>query len=162
MALLSVIMNKFDTAKYYLEKFRDRFFKIWSGVKDFSSLQPKTEVICDFLRQHEPKEFLSNTRHFNVEGMVDSPDLENFCQTLDRWLKIDSSATLENFNYLSDSYHSRNLFTEIMKHRYREEYSEDRYNRHRVKIALDYASGLLKMGHVDIAERTLSQICSVQ
>jgi hypothetical protein len=156
LSLLSLVMNEFDRSKFYLEKFKDKFFRNWSGVKDFSSLETRTEVISDLLRQHELKEFLICTRHFNLDGMADSPDLDRFCQTLEGWLKIDSNSTLENFKYLCDSYHSRCLFMDIMKQRYDDQYSEDRYSRHRIQVGLDYAKGLLKMGHVDTAERALS------
>lgn len=159
MSLLAVTMLEFDRAKFYLEKFKDKFLQHWSGVKDFSGLQTKTEVISELLRQHELKEFLICTRHYNIEGMVSSPDLERFRTTLEGWLGHNSSSTLENFNYLSDSYHARCLFIDIMKNRH-EQYDEQDYNQHHLKASLDYASGLLKMGHVDTAERILSKAYS--
>jgi hypothetical protein len=159
MSLLAVTMLEFDRAKFYLEKFKDKFLQHWSGVKDFSGLQTKTEVISELLRQHELKEFLICTRHYNVEGMVASPDLERFRTTLEGWLSHDSAKTLENFNYLSDSYHARCLFIDIMKNRH-EQYDEQDYNKHHLKASLDYANGLLKMGHVDTAERILAKAYS--
>ena len=159
MSLLAVTMLEFDRAKFYLEKFKEKFLQHWSGVKDFSGLQTKTEVISELLRQHELKEFLISTRHDHVEGMAESPDLERFCTTMDSWLSNSSVTTLENFNYLSDSYHSRCLFMDIMKNRH-QDYSEVQYNRHHVRASLDYASGLLKMGHVDTADRILAKAFS--
>lgn len=159
MSLLAVTMLEFDRAKFYLEKFKDNFLLHWSGVKDFSSLQTKTEVISELLRQHELKEFLICTRHYNIEGMASSPDLDRFCTTLEGWLNHNSASTLENFNYLSDSYHSRCLFIDIMKNRH-ENYTDLDYNKHHLKASLDYAAGLLKMGHVDTAERVLSKAFS--
>jgi DNA-dependent protein kinase catalytic subunit len=156
MSLLAITMLEFDRAKFYLEKFKDKFLQNWSGVKDFSGLQTKTEVISELLRQHELKEFLICTRHYNIEGMTNSPDLERFQNTLDSWLGHTSSGILENFNYLSDAYHSRCLFMDIMKNRH-DTYEEEAYNKHHVRASLDYARGLLKMGHVDTAERVLSK-----
>ena len=154
LSLLSIVMLEFDRAKFYLEKFREKFLKNWSSVKDFTSFETKTEVISELLRQQELKDFLYNTKHYNLSGLQNSPDLANFFEHLGNWVKKKSSSSLNNFNYLSDSYHSRCLFIDIMKNRY-EEYRDEESNKHMIQVALEYTRGLLKMGLVDTADRIL-------
>jgi hypothetical protein len=156
LSLLAVTMSEFDRARFYLEKFKDQFLAHWAGVKDFSSLETKTEVVSQLLRQHELKEFLASTRHYNLESMDGSPDLVRFHDTLNSWLKRKSSATLDNFNYLSDTYHSRCLFIDLMYNKY-DSYSEETYNKDHLRVSLDYTRGLLRLGHVDTAEKVITK-----
>ena len=155
LSLLSITMLEFDRAKFYLEKFREKFLKNWSSVKDFSSLQTKTEVMSELLRQQELKDFLYSTKHFNISGLQDSPDLSNFYDNLSNWLKRGSNSSLNNFNYLSDSYHARCLFIDIMKSRY-DEYKTEDSSKHIIQVGLEYVRGLLNMGHIDTAERVIN------
>ena len=160
LSLLSVAMLEFDRSKFYLEKFKEKFLKSWNGVKDFGSLQTKTEVISELLRQHELKEFLYCTKHFHLEGMVGCPDLDKFVDTLNLWTKRKSMASWDNFNYMSDSYHARSLFIDIMKGRYGAQYNDVQFNKQRIKVGLDYCQGLLGMGMIDTAEKVLNQCYS--
>jgi hypothetical protein len=89
-------------------------------------------------------------------GLVGSPDLERFYDTVNNWTKRKSSGILDNFSYLSDSYNSRCLFIDIMKNKY-QEYGSDLYNSHHIKISLEYIKGLLKMGYIDTADRIMSK-----
>jgi hypothetical protein len=156
LSLDAVTEFKFEKAKYYLDKFKDKFLQHWTGVKDLGGIETKTEVITELLRQHELEEFLICTRHFNVEGMVASPDLERFRTTLEGWLSHDSAKPIENFNYLSDSFQTRCLFIDIMKNRH-QHYNEQDINMHHLKASLSYANGLIKMGHVDTADLILKK-----
>jgi DNA-dependent protein kinase catalytic subunit len=156
LSLLSITMLEFDRSKFYLEKFKDKFLKDWAGVRDFSGLKTKIEIVSELLRQQELKDFLYNTKHYHVEGLAGSPDLERFYETVNNWTKRKSSGILDNFSYLSDSYNSRCLFIDIMKNKY-QEYGSDLYNSHHVKISLEYIKGLLKMGYIDTADRIMSK-----
>ena len=156
LSLLSITMLEFDRSKFYLEKFKDKFLKGWAGVRDFSGLKTKIEIVSELLRQQELKDFLYNTKHYHVDGLVGSPDLDRFYDTVNNWTKRKSSGILDNFSYLSDSYNSRCLFIDIMKNKY-QEYGSDLYNSHHIKISLEYIKGLLKMGYIDTADRIMSK-----
>ena len=38
LGLLAITMQEFDHAKFHLEKFKDKFLKNWTSIKDFSGL----------------------------------------------------------------------------------------------------------------------------
>lgn len=155
MALLSVQMLEFDRAKFYLEKFRDKFLKNWRSIRDFSGSVLKNEVISDILKQQELESFLACTTHYHIKDYPAIEDINQFFDTAGDWLRKSSAGSSDTFGYLSDIYHSRVLFFDTMHFRHEQSYKEEDYQRHHIKASLCYAKNLLKMGYLDTCDKVL-------
>ena len=146
LSLLSVSMLEFDRAKFYLEKFRQKFLNNWRSVKDFSGSMTKNEIVSDLLRQQELKDFLSATEHYHVDDYEAREDLNRFLDIVKTWLRKRTVTSMENFSSLSDRYNSRSLFNDIIQMRHENSYLVEDYYRNTIMLSLNFARGLLEMG----------------